>query len=262
MAQSETEQVFLEQISGGVDDYYTARLSIDKAELNGGISKGFATQARRVIKSTKALEATTDDNKFGDIIQLVNDANAKYGRKYNVEQYLSEVSSIRGEVMKAQASGQISQDHANKLYNSIATMTSKTTSEATQRLPSRGDYTVAIDTFEKTINPIYNGTALRRYFDLSNGKDLSNEGQKDLALKVADEISNEKRAEVQDAVKRAIIKKNSSPIQKTVDTQTLAPLSNDDVLSRLGATIEDVTYTMEQTGLSEEQVFEKLRGKL
>lgn len=238
-------------------------------ELEGKITDGFASDARRVISTLKDVDAETNDDSFATIVQLINDANVQYGSNFKSGEYLENVDNIRKQILNSQANGLISQKHATKLYNTVANMTSKTVSEATKALEYEGDYKTAIEIFDNSVNPTYRGTALRTYFDRSEGKAMNSAEQRELALQVADEVSNEKRMQAQKTVdsyissRRAANARNVDIKVNQSDTNVKnADISDADVMKKLGASEEDINYTMKQTGLSREEVFKKLRRKL
>ena len=170
-------------------DYYEKRLAIDTMEFNEEITPKMATEARRVLTSTKNLDATTSTPVMSDLITRMYDLNAI--QETDSKGYLQGVQNMKEEIMTRQSAGELSNVDATSLNNRLTTLTSAKMSDATQRVGL--DFTQANDQFE-ALPPEFRGKATRELFYTTDGnEDVSQETINKQATNIVNQINFERR---------------------------------------------------------------------
>lgn len=233
-------------VTGLVNDpqqsYFDKRLKIDQMEMIGGISPKAASNARRVLTSQKNVDSITSTPEMADVVTKMYDLNSQQG--IDNAEYLKGVQGLHDLILQKQAQGKINPTDVQKLNNEMKTLTSKRVSDATKAVGN--DMYDATQKFN-VLPPEYRGEATRQLFYMTNGQQdkLSEDAYKNLTVNAAnqviDKINTQRR---QDALKAV-----------------QAAGSDEDFLKAKGYTMQDVTDTAKQYGMSEADVIKRLRMK-
>lgn len=224
-------------INDNSQSYLQKRLTIDKMDMAGTITPQAAAQARRVIKSSEAVDTVTDSSAMSDIITQANDLDAN--AKSSPSDYLIGINDIQHSILQNQADGKITQQDATKLNNMVRNMTSKRIADATTSVGN--DMGNATQSFNQ-LPPEYRGVATRQLFNLSYGKNFNTTQYQNAANGITASINAQRRQQANAVV--------------NATTQ-----SDDDLLKSYNYSRADVTATAKAHGISEASVINSLRAK-
>jgi len=249
-----TQNGKMQEIDNILDDpkvpYDNKALSINQAEHLGLIPKEYAISARRVIKSRKAINASTSTKESARVIRMIYDANQRFEKGYSAEKdrdYLKKLKDIKVHINDLNASGLLSIDESDKLRSELSTATKKKQSEATIDLLYSDKYKQADESFKNTMPSYMRDEALREYFYAVEGKTVSVEEGAKIANGIADSLNIRTREESLDMVDKV----NSND-----------PIPNDEILSVTGYTVQDIEFTAQQEGMTVDEVYNQLRTGL
>lgn len=216
--------------------YYQKRAAIDQAEMDGMTSTKDAGIARRVLASRSDLDAQTDTPVMADIINKTYDLNAS--ATTSPDDYLMGVKDIQDQVMSMQASNQLTAQDAKKLNQQITNLTSSKLSAATNTAGS--EFYDANQKFN-VLPPEYRGQATRALFYSAHGQTMTPAQLSNQAQQVIDQINKGRRVAAQNTIQG---------VQQS-DTQ---------FLQGLGVSSEQVAYTAQKYGISQQEVITQLRA--
>lgn len=218
--------------------YYEKRAKIDKLELQGSISPGAASKARRVIKSTADLDSQTDTPVMAEIINQVYDLNAN--SQANASEYLRGVQNVQEKILDKQASGELTAPDAGKLNKQLVQLTNKRLSESTQQVGN--EFYDANQKFN-TLPPEYRGQATRNLFYAADGKGFTKQQYDAQANTIIDEINQKRR-------------------MAALNVANNAAANDAKFLKSIKYTPADVTETARKHHISEQEVMRQLRLKV
>jgi hypothetical protein len=244
-AEARNEFSVMEDVVDNADLSYEEKVTqIDRLELEETISKGFATKARRYLKSSSSAKASNNDD-FKDIITQVYDLNAN--QDYDDEDYLIGIRNVRMDLAEKRESGEISAKDYESLRKQINTLSSARVAESTTNvaMTMESAHKEVID----TLPPEHRGKGYRELFYKTLDQDLNKEQVKLIANDVVKDINQQRRYTALQTVKSADPKKAS------------ASPSVPDFVKSMGYTIRDVEETAKKYNITPAQVIEKLREK-
>lgn len=217
--QVNTEQDFLNQINSG-SDYYSTRLALDKAELNGQIESSFAEKARKTLSSEEAVDAITNKPMMSKIVEEMYDLNAQADNSNNKD-YLLGIRNIQNKITDLRSSGNLSQVDANKLLNQSKTLFSAKQAKATNDLAYSFKNGNAM--IKQQLPPEYQADATRQLFYMVNDSGMNvNSGDKNayniMAQKVIDNINGTRRDKVLQDINNIV-----APVQQAQTPRRLPP---------------------------------------
>lgn len=216
--------------------YYQKRAAIDQAEMDGTTSVKDAGIARRVLTSRSDLDAQTDTPMMADIINKTYDMNAS--ATTSPDDYLIGVKNIQDQVLSLQANNQLTAKDAMKLNKQITDLTSAKLSAATSTAGS--EFYDANQKFN-ALPPEYRGQATRALFYAAHGQNLTPAQLSNQAQQVIDQINKGRRVSAQNTIQG---------VQQS-DTQ---------FLTGLGVSSDQVAYTAQKYGVSQQEVITQLRA--
>jgi hypothetical protein len=239
----EAESNVMELINSDAD-FYTKRVQLDRAELEGKISKPLAAKARRVLSSEKAIDAVTQSPLMGEIVNQIYDINAKAG--INDKDYLIGVQNIKNRILEAQESGELNSVDASKLNNQMRTLTSAKLSASTENISLFGEGSKMI---RSQLPPQYQGEATRQLFYKTYGKEIKKEEYPAMAKQVIDNINKMRREKTLEKTDEAI---------KTKPTKEIV-MSDEDFLKSIGKDMDYVKQYAAKYGKTDAEVIAALR---
>jgi hypothetical protein len=223
-------------------------------DTKGQISDDFAKEAKQYLASAEKINAATNSDVMADIITRVYDLNAT--ADLNPKDYLTGINNVRQEIMARRSAGELSADDEKRLNNQIKTLTSAKVSEATQEVAySFNDARKVID---NGLPPELRGQAIRQLFyeaqkleamaEDPDAEPLTKQQYKQKALQIVDDYKTRRRESALDTIKQTAMR----PPQEQQET-------TEQLLERTGYTMDDVTQTAKETGMTEQQVINWLR---
>jgi hypothetical protein len=222
-------------IVNGDGTYYQKRAQLDQGEMDGTIAPKDAAIARRVLTSRTDLDAQTDTPKMATVINSVYDLNAS--ASMNPDDYLVGVKNIQDQVMQMQANNELTAQDAQKLNKEIGGLTSAKLASATNT--AGNEFYDANQKFN-TLPPEYRGQATRALFYASHGQNMTDAQLSNQANQIIDQVNKQRRGAAQ---------------------STLQNLQGSDTafLQGLGYTPDQLAYTAQKHGMSQQQVIQMLR---
>lgn len=222
-------------------------LDLNRRDLLGEVSDGYAVDARRYLKSKKEIDAVTNEKIMADIVTQMYDLNTI--AEFDSEDYLTGVQNIRRDIMRKRASGDLSPDDEVKLNRQLKTLTSAKTADATNTMSF--NFGVANDMIQEQLPPELRGKATRQLFYETEGQDLDEEEYSAKSREIIDKINKKRRDQVL---------KTSDRLSKTPQITT-DDVSDEALLEEAGYTENDVEETAKKYGLTRQQVINRLRAQ-
>lgn len=171
-------------------------LDIDRMELEGKVSSDYAESARRCLKDTNRLTQATNNEVMSEILLQIDDVNMQYEDGMNdesEEEYLRAINAIHAKIADTKG---LSLTMRGKLNNVLRTRSSKKQAEATAGLTNSIKYSQAGEVFNKTLPSYMRGSAMRKFFNATDGKELDDDAQAQMAYKICDELRGKSRDEI------------------------------------------------------------------
>jgi len=162
-------------------------LEINRLDLIGSISDGYATDARRFLKSKQEIDAVTNSDEMATIVTQLYDLNTI--ADFSSEDYLTGIQNIRRAILQKRANGKLGREDEQKLNNQIKTLTSAKVADATNIIAF--SFGAANDLIEEQLPPEFRGIATRQLFYRTEGQDDSS-SKKILFSKRIEELSASK----------------------------------------------------------------------
>jgi hypothetical protein len=241
--------------------------AIEQAERFGYPAKD-VTRMKAYLTSKEKEAAQSHDKEFAMAVEMIGtlEGGLKKPSKKDAPfkdslEYMRSVKDTKDFILDMHTKGRITLEEKNKLNESLA---AKTATEAKHGMKSIGkdrswlnpgnwfnySYDDARIDFQKQFNKneAKVNAAMKRYFYAVEGEKLSGRERKDKMAEIVDVINGDAR----DATVAQM-----ETIRKAVPKN----LSDEEILKANGFSEDDVTYTMQQTGKSRQEVINHLRGR-
>jgi|14_taG_2_1085336.scaffolds.fasta_scaffold05704_2 hypothetical protein len=192
-------------------------VSINEAEMLGQIGDRPASLLRAYVNSVDKLKATSNSQKFGDIISRVYDLNAQLEFDPSGAPYLTGIANLKEEVIQARISGDLTQEDETKILKQMDNLTLAKIAGATTEIAST--WTQASRIIKTSLPPDLNGVAVRLLFERvelekqsleEQGQTITRTIERNLWTKYASEVVNEvqntRRSEVMTQVREVLSK--------------------------------------------------------
>lgn len=192
-------------------------VSINEAEMLGQIGDRPASLLRAYVNSVDKLKATSNSQKFGDIISRVYDLNAQLEFDPSGAPYLTGIANLKEEVIQARISGDLTQEDETKILKQMDSLTLAKIAGATTEIAS--NWTQASRIIKTSLPPDLNGVAVRLLFERvelekqsleEQGQTITRQIERDLwtkyAPQVVNEVQNTRRSEVMTQVREVLSK--------------------------------------------------------
>lgn len=217
--------------------YYEKRASIDQMDMEGSITPKAASAARRVLNSSKDLDAQTDTPKMAEVINQAYDLNSQ--SNMDPSSYLMGVRNLQTQVMNMQADGTLTAQDAHKLQNQVTNLTNARLASATQS--AGNDFYEANQKF-MVLPPENRAQATRALFYLGQGQNWTQDQYAQHAQQVIDTVNQQRRTNALNTV---------SGINAMSDADFIKSIPN--------ASAQSITETAKKYGMTEQQVIQQLR---
>jgi len=173
---------------------------INEGELNEDISPEYAELARTVLTSKESFKAPADTPQEAELISLAANMKSMLGKKPGVEsskKYLRMYADFNKLTAKYEADGKVQTARAEKILAGL----NATVAKATGKVASKGkwmrfDEADADKLFKKNLtSQLHRNQAVRDYFYATDGKDFTDEENKDTAQQIISKINKKILAE-------------------------------------------------------------------
>lgn len=220
---------------------------LNKLDFEGQVSDDYASEARRYLKSVEEITAQTNADVMADIVTRTYDLNAMADE--DPKGYLKGIAEIRKEILAKRAGGELSSSDEKKINNQLKTLTSSKLSEATKAVST--SFGEGRKIIQKSVPVDMQGQAMRELFYVTEADREKLEGDPDARQKakelyktrsfeIAKKYETLKRTQVMDAVNGKI----AQPTKQSPEQYLLG----------LGFTKDDIKTTIEQSGLSVDEI--------
>lgn len=252
--QIKNQNGLLEELEQDNLSYGEKIFQINKMELVGDISQGFASDARRYLESKKNLQSATNSDAMADIITQMYDLNTIADQ--NEQDYLVGLQNLKRKIMASRVEGLLSREDEEKLNNQLRTLTAAKTADVTSTIGfSFGEANKII---EESLPPELRGKATRDLFykvneEIEKRGTVSREEErsiyKDYARNIVDTMNANRRKNALDAVDKI----RNPVVEGNQEIETF--------LQQNGFTMDDVKETAKKYGMTEQQVIDRIRNK-
>lgn len=244
--QADTERAFSEDFVAKQKTYAQLENEINIAELNNDVSKEFASNYRRALKSDKAINAISNADEVSKIVRLGYDVVANYNLKGNYENLLTGVQDVRTYMLKARAEGKLTQEEYVKLDRELLKISKKPIAEATTNMSMFETAGQASEMIDNTLPHYLRNEALREYFYKTSGQDYTEEQGKEIMSRIIDQLKTKERAKTVETI-------NTIDLQP-VSMEEPSPMDIEKESARLGIDVNSVIETAASYGISEDEV--------
>jgi hypothetical protein len=201
-ATTESQSNFNDRMFSEKEDTATLMRDLDKMTITGEISDDYAENARRYLRSDMKLRQNTNNDVMREYLLRIADMNEAFeeGDDSSEEDYLRAINIIRSELA---GDNKLSSDDKRKVNNVLTTTSTKKQAQATAGLRNIVKYNDANEVFENQLPRYMRGTAMRKFFNATDGKDMDEDAQAQLAYKICDEIKGKSREDILSADRKA-----------------------------------------------------------
>ena len=241
---TKNEDAMLEALENPSGDYFSKRVEVDKAEIEGRISTKFATQARRLLSSEKAVDALTSNDDMADVITQIYDLNAT--AEQDSESYLVGIQNINEKITSLRASGKLNREDGIKLQNQIRTLTGNKLAKATDQVSI--NFLQASEQINQ-LPPELRGGAIREMFYRTLDKDnLGKQDYNNVVNGIIDEVNDKRRDDTLNSVSDLLDPSKT----ESLDRQTVLDL---------GFTDADIEKTLKDNNITLRELVIRLEGE-
>lgn len=169
-----------------------------RRDLVEDFSKGYASKASSLLTSEKAVDAVTKSGDMAQILRMTRDINRQFESiirpdSDNKQEYLKNVSKVQQEILSRK---DLSMADRARIQAKVDSYVEKNVDRATSGLREDDDMDKAIEYFDKNLPAHRRDEALRFYFDITFGKEVSASEGANLYRTVVDNLKSQDRTRI------------------------------------------------------------------